>query len=172
MLGTDEFKTLTAYDCFARGLSRSAKLNCLGHRPYDPVTKTWGKYQWQTWEEVARRRDAIGAGIVKLHENVNHSNLVAKSAILTVPSESQWKDETVLCRNLRQEQTRVGHHRHCLCISITCRRRSIRYAGCRLDRVHRQPLRSRDDRLLLGQDPNSSRWQIENAKAESPCVYG
>lgn len=69
-LGTDEFKTLTAYDVFARGLARSASGPCLGHRPYDPVTKTWDPYVWQTYEQVARRRDAIGAGIVKLHEKV------------------------------------------------------------------------------------------------------
>lgn len=74
LLGTDEHKTRTAYDCFARGLSRSADKNCLGHRPYDPTTKTWGKYVWQTYEQVAKRRDAIGSGIVKLHENVSISD--------------------------------------------------------------------------------------------------
>lgn len=74
--GTDEHKTRTAYDCFARGLSKSAEQKCLGHRPYDPVTKTWGAYTWQTYEQVAKRRDAIGSGIVKLHENVGiHSYL-------------------------------------------------------------------------------------------------
>lgn len=74
-LGTDEFKTWTAYDCFARGLSRSSKKKCLGHRPYNPATKTWGAYTWQTYEEIARRRDAIGAGIVKLHENVSYYDM-------------------------------------------------------------------------------------------------
>lgn len=68
-LGTDEWKTTTAYEAFARGLHRSAKKKCLGHRPYDPATKTYGKYSWQTYEEIAARRDAVGAGIVKLHEN-------------------------------------------------------------------------------------------------------
>ena len=67
--GTDECKTTTAYETFARGLGRSRGKNCLGHRPYDPTTKTYGPYSWQTYEEVARRRDALGAGIVKLHDN-------------------------------------------------------------------------------------------------------
>ena len=48
----------------------SAKKACLGARKYDPATKKWGKYEWQTYEEVARRRDAIGSGLVKLHEDV------------------------------------------------------------------------------------------------------
>ncbi|BFZ55509.1 medium-chain fatty acid-CoA ligase faa2 [Savitreella phatthalungensis] len=67
--GTDEFKTTTAYEAFNRGLRKSPTGDCLGHRPYDPATKTWGKYVWQTYEQVAKRRDEFGAGLVKLHEN-------------------------------------------------------------------------------------------------------
>ncbi|CCG80519.1 putative AMP-binding enzyme [Taphrina deformans PYCC 5710] len=97
MLGTDEFKTLTAYDCFARGLSRSAKLNCLGHRPYDPVTKTWGKYQWQTWEEVARRRDAIGAGIVKLHEKSLSGKTKQYCVAIFAKNRPEWAISDLAC---------------------------------------------------------------------------
>jgi long-chain acyl-CoA synthetase len=82
VLGTDEYKVTTAYETFARGLSKAAKDKCLGHRPYDAATKTWGPYVWQTYEQVAKRRDAIGSGIVKLHENVRLV-LVNESILLT-----------------------------------------------------------------------------------------
>ena len=43
------------------------KNRCLGHRPYDPVTKTFGAYEWQDYETVQTRRKNFGAGLVHLH---------------------------------------------------------------------------------------------------------
>src|SRR6185437_3072408 len=37
-------------------------------RPWDPVTKTFGKYEWITYAETASRRKNFGAGIVELHK--------------------------------------------------------------------------------------------------------
>ncbi|KAK5148971.1 hypothetical protein LTR04_000255 [Oleoguttula sp. CCFEE 6159] len=41
--------------------------NCLGHRPYDTATKTFGPYVWQTYAEVQKRRANFGVGLVELH---------------------------------------------------------------------------------------------------------
>ena len=41
---------------------------CLGKRPWDPKTKTWGDYVWEDYATVQRRRKDVGAGIVSLHE--------------------------------------------------------------------------------------------------------
>lgn len=39
---------------------------CLGHRPYDPVSKTYGAYVWEDYATVQRRRANFGAGLIKL----------------------------------------------------------------------------------------------------------
>ena len=39
---------------------------CLGYRPYDAVTKSFGKYQWLTYGDVQKRRANFGAGIVQV----------------------------------------------------------------------------------------------------------
>jgi long-chain acyl-CoA synthetase len=43
------------------------KNRCLGHRPYDTQTKTYGQYVWDDFETVKRRRANLGVGIVELH---------------------------------------------------------------------------------------------------------
>lgn len=47
---------------------RYTKNKCLGHRPYDPVSKTFGPYVWEDYETVAKRRKNFGAGLVHLHK--------------------------------------------------------------------------------------------------------
>jgi len=44
------------------------KNRCLGHRPYNPDTKTFGNYVWEDYETVQRRRKNMGAGLVHLHK--------------------------------------------------------------------------------------------------------
>ena len=44
--------------------------NCLGYRPYDSVTKTFGPYQWLDYGTVQRRRSYYGAGIAELHKRI------------------------------------------------------------------------------------------------------
>jgi len=43
------------------------KSKCLGSRPYDPVTKSFGQYQWQDYQTVQKRRAALGSALVELH---------------------------------------------------------------------------------------------------------
>lgn len=58
----------SAHDIFESIANRLPNNKCLGSRPYDPVTKTFGKYQWMTYAEVQRRRANLGAGIVAVNE--------------------------------------------------------------------------------------------------------
>ena len=41
---------------------------CLGYRPWDSKTRTFGDYIWENYETVAHRRKNFGAGLVQLHE--------------------------------------------------------------------------------------------------------
>lgn len=58
----------TPHEAFENSVSRYPRNRCLGHRPYDPVTKTWGAYVWQDYATIAQRRKNFGAGLVQLHE--------------------------------------------------------------------------------------------------------
>lgn len=52
---------------FELAASRYAKNKCLGKRTYNPVTKTWGPFEWMDYQTVQKRRAAFGAGLVELH---------------------------------------------------------------------------------------------------------
>jgi long-chain acyl-CoA synthetase len=64
---------LTAHDIFEASVKRTPNGRCLGYRPWDPTTKTYGKYQWMTYAETAVRRKNFGAGIVELHRKAGVS---------------------------------------------------------------------------------------------------
>ncbi|KAF2736839.1 long-chain-fatty-acid-CoA ligase 1 [Polyplosphaeria fusca] len=65
----DDFIT-TAHEAFEASAARYPNNNCLGHRPYDTVTKTFGQYQWQDYTTIQIRRKNFGAGLVHLHRKV------------------------------------------------------------------------------------------------------
>ncbi|KFY65883.1 hypothetical protein V497_01247 [Pseudogymnoascus sp. VKM F-4516 (FW-969)] len=60
----------TAHDVFEASAKKYANRNCLGQRAYDASKKTWGKYTWETYAQVAVRRRNFGAGVVELHKSV------------------------------------------------------------------------------------------------------
>lgn len=60
----------TAHDLFEQSAQRVPKANCLGARPYDPHNKTFGKFQWQSYAEVQKRRANFGVGLVAIHEQL------------------------------------------------------------------------------------------------------
>ena len=60
----------TAHDFFEQSARRVPNANCLGHRAYDPATKTFGPYQWETYAQVQKRRANFGVGLVQLHEQL------------------------------------------------------------------------------------------------------
>lgn len=68
LLQTLDPEVQTAHDSFEKSVAKRPNARCLGSRPWDPVTKTFGKYEWQSYGEVAERRKNFGAGIVELHK--------------------------------------------------------------------------------------------------------
>ncbi|KAF1828797.1 long-chain-fatty-acid-CoA ligase 1 [Decorospora gaudefroyi] len=58
----------TPHEAFEKAVATWPKNKCLGHRPYDPVSKTFGAYVWEDYEAIAKRRRNFGAGLVHLHQ--------------------------------------------------------------------------------------------------------
>lgn len=65
---TSEVTTL--FESFERTVKTGPKNDCMGHREYDPVTKIWGPYVWQSYETVQQRRNNFGSGLLNLFEQV------------------------------------------------------------------------------------------------------
>ena len=70
LLQTLDPEIQTSHDAFEKSVAKRPNARLLGSRPWDPVTKTFGKYEWQTYAETAERRKNFGAGIVELHKAV------------------------------------------------------------------------------------------------------
>lgn len=68
LLQTIDPEILTAHDSFEASMKKRPSARCLGSRPWDPVTKRFGKYDWMTYGETSLRRKNFGAGIVELHK--------------------------------------------------------------------------------------------------------
>ncbi|EME47202.1 hypothetical protein DOTSEDRAFT_69225 [Dothistroma septosporum NZE10] len=58
----------TAHEFFEQSAKRVPNNKCLGHRPYDPKTKAWGNYVWETYGQIQKRRANFGVGLVAVHE--------------------------------------------------------------------------------------------------------
>ncbi|KAI4242697.1 MAG: hypothetical protein L6R40_003918 [Gallowayella cf. fulva] len=58
----------TAHQAFEAAAARLPTHKTLGHRPYDPVTKTFGQYEWMEYITVQRRRANLGVGIVEINK--------------------------------------------------------------------------------------------------------
>ncbi|KAI8600989.1 hypothetical protein EDD21DRAFT_375648 [Dissophora ornata] len=69
----------TLYDLFRNSVSLYSDLDFLGHRPYDPVSQSYGSYVWQTYGQVEKRVNAFGSGIMHLN-----------NVILGNPQLSRW----------------------------------------------------------------------------------
>ncbi|PVU98545.1 hypothetical protein BB559_001510 [Furculomyces boomerangus] len=59
-------KVYTLYDMFERAVREVPNDNYLGYRPYDPVNKTFLPYVFQTYDQVKKRADNFGSGIMKI----------------------------------------------------------------------------------------------------------
>ena len=60
----------SAHDFFEQSAKRLPNQKCLGHRPYDAATKTFGPYVWETYSQIQKRRANFGAGLVALHQQL------------------------------------------------------------------------------------------------------
>lgn len=63
----------TAHEMFEAGCASKPNNRCLGHRPYDTKTGTWGNYVWETYSDVQKRKTNFGKGMVELLESVGVS---------------------------------------------------------------------------------------------------
>ena len=70
LLHTLDPEVKTAHDFFEQSAKRVPNSNCLGHRPYDPLTKKFGPYKWETYAQVQKRRADFGVGLVQLHQQL------------------------------------------------------------------------------------------------------
>ncbi len=73
LLQTSSPDIRTAHDAFEAAVKKSPNARCLGSRPWDVATQTFGKYEWITYAETAERRRNFGAGLVELHKKVGIS---------------------------------------------------------------------------------------------------
>ncbi|KAF9973241.1 hypothetical protein BGZ73_003515 [Actinomortierella ambigua] len=58
----------TVYDAFQHGLSINPDADCLGERKYDPDTRSFGEYEWQSYATVNARLTRFGSGLAHLYE--------------------------------------------------------------------------------------------------------
>lgn len=73
LLKTFDPKLKTAHDLFESSVKKSPNAKCLGSRAWDPASKTWGKYEWMTYAELAVRRRNFGTGIRELNKQAGQN---------------------------------------------------------------------------------------------------
>ncbi|EED15120.1 AMP-binding enzyme, putative [Talaromyces stipitatus ATCC 10500] len=72
LLTTLDPAVTTIHEMFESTAIRTPKSRCLGFRPYDSKTKSFGPYQWLDYQTVQRRRANLGVGLVELHKKHGH----------------------------------------------------------------------------------------------------
>ncbi|EEA22934.1 medium-chain fatty acid-CoA ligase faa2 [Talaromyces marneffei ATCC 18224] len=72
LLTTLDPAVTTLHEMFESTANRLPKSRCLGRRPYDATTKSFGPYQWIDYQTVQRRRANLGVGLVELHKKHGH----------------------------------------------------------------------------------------------------
>ncbi|KAG0046005.1 hypothetical protein BGZ83_008805 [Gryganskiella cystojenkinii] len=60
----------TLYDLFETSVMKHKDLDFLGTRPFDPLTKTYSGYTWQTYGQIHERINSFGSGLVHINEVV------------------------------------------------------------------------------------------------------
>ncbi|KAF2271899.1 acetyl-CoA synthetase-like protein [Westerdykella ornata] len=102
LLETLDPKITTGHEAFEATAARYPKNNCLGHRPYDPVTKTFGAYTWQDYQTVQTRRKNFGAGLVHLHRQVGaHKEEGQYGVGLWCQNRPEWQITDLACMSQR-----------------------------------------------------------------------
>jgi long-chain acyl-CoA synthetase len=137
LLQTLDPQVLTAHDAFESSVKKHPNARCLGSRPWDPVTKTFGKYEWMTYAETALRRKNVGAGIVELHKKAGVTE--EKYGVgLWCQNRPEWQisGKSHPSHYLRTiaETCRLGMH-----VPISIYRLHIRHSRPRDHRIHYQP---------------------------------
>lgn len=68
LLKTLDPNVTTAHEMFEATANRLPNNKCLGWRPYQTATKSWGKYQWIDYATVQLRRGNLGVGIIAVNQ--------------------------------------------------------------------------------------------------------
>ncbi|KAL4927812.1 putative AMP-binding enzyme [Aspergillus undulatus] len=87
----------TAHEIFESTANAHPKTDCLGWRPYDPATKTWGQYQWLSYGTVQRRRTDFGSGLVELHHKHNCARPGQYGVGLWCQNRPEWQITDLAC---------------------------------------------------------------------------
>lgn len=94
-------RLLTLYDHFMFAVKMWPKNECLGKRPYDPVTQTWADhYEFQTYEKVAERIHHIGSGLMSLVNTKRDKPLTSNDFIVAILSHNmeEWVLSDLACQ--------------------------------------------------------------------------
>ncbi|KAL0259184.1 medium-chain fatty acid-CoA ligase faa2 [Diplodia seriata] len=81
----------TLHDAFEQSANNNPGSRCLGYRPYDPVTKTYGAYVWEDYATVQQRRRNFGAGLVKVFEEAGVSPVRGMGIGLWCQNRPEWQ---------------------------------------------------------------------------------
>ncbi|KAF7621778.1 putative AMP-binding enzyme [Aspergillus flavus] len=90
-------QVLTAHDIFESTANRVPKNHCLGWRPYNQTTKTFGPYQWLDYQTVQKRRADFGAGLVELHHKHNCHRSGQYGIGLWCQNRPEWQITDLAC---------------------------------------------------------------------------
>ncbi|KAF2742987.1 acetyl-CoA synthetase-like protein [Sporormia fimetaria CBS 119925] len=97
LLETLDPKITTGHEAFEATAARFPRNKCLGHRPYDPVTKTWGAYEWQDYAAIQTRRKNFGAGLVHLHKQAGVHTAGQYGVGLWCQNRPEWQITDLAC---------------------------------------------------------------------------
>ncbi|KAL9022098.1 MAG: hypothetical protein Q9185_000716 [Variospora sp. 1 TL-2023] len=105
LLNTLDPEIHTAHQAFESAAARVPTSKCLGYRPYDPATKTFGQYEWLDYTTVQRRRANLGVGLVEINKQA--SVVEQKYGVgLWCQNRPEWQ--------LIDNGEREGHSKHAL----------------------------------------------------------
>lgn len=97
LLKTLDPQISTAHDMFESTANRQPKAHCLGWRPYNPVTKKFGNYQWINYQTVQKRRAAFGAGLAELHNKHGCNRSGPYGVGLWCQNRPEWQITDLAC---------------------------------------------------------------------------
>ncbi|KAG0042525.1 hypothetical protein BGZ83_000358 [Gryganskiella cystojenkinii] len=89
----------TLYDMFENSVQKHGDKEFLGHRPYNPVTKTHDGYVWQTYGQVHKRVNAFGSGLMHLNEKIlGHSEQLNRWSLgIWSTNRPEWSISEISC---------------------------------------------------------------------------
>lgn len=86
----------TGHDLFETVARRQPKKPCLGRRPWNPLTKTFGSYQWMDYQTAQKRRADLGVGLVELHRQIGIDG-AGYGIGLWCPNRPEWQLTDLAC---------------------------------------------------------------------------